>query len=117
MDINIIVAASNNHVIGVENKMPWHLNGDMKYFKSLTIGKCIVMGRKTFESLGSKALPNRVNIIISSNEIKSENIVVRSSIEAALAYCNRWQQTEVFIIGGDSIYGQFFTYKLHIINE
>ena len=67
--ITIIVAYTNNLLIGKDNSIPWHISDDLKRFKKLTTGNVIIMGRKTFESLGSKPLPNRTNIVISSNLI------------------------------------------------
>ena len=66
--IKIIVAMSNNHVIGINNRLPWHITEDLKRFKKLTSGHSIIMGRKTFESIG-KLLPNRVNIILTKNPV------------------------------------------------
>jgi dihydrofolate reductase len=105
MNINIIVAASSNNCIGKQNKLPWHISNDLKYFKKLTTNHCIIMGRNTFESIG-KPLPNRVNIVLSKSDFKNDGVVVRASIKEALAYCEKWNQEEVFIIGGDSIYQQ-----------
>jgi dihydrofolate reductase len=106
MKINIIVAADLNNCIGKDNQLPWKLSNDLKYFKKLTTNHCVIMGRNTFDSIG-KPLPNRVNIVLSKNEyFKQEGIVVRSSVDEALAYCARWKQQEVFVIGGDSIYRQ-----------
>jgi dihydrofolate reductase len=106
MKISIIVAADLKNCIGKDNQLPWHLNNDLKNFKKITTNHCIIMGRNTFDSIG-KPLPNRVNIVLSKNEyFKQDGIVVRASIEEALAYCAKWKQEHVFIIGGDSIYRQ-----------
>ncbi|MBK7691058.1 MAG: dihydrofolate reductase [Bacteroidetes bacterium] len=104
MKLSIIVATSLNHVIGVSNQLPWHLPADLKYFKQLTNGHAIVMGRKTFESIG-RPLPNRINIVITrSKSFEVEGVIVQHSIEDALQYCQNMD--EVFIIGGDTIYQQ-----------
>jgi dihydrofolate reductase len=104
MNISIIVAASLNHVIGVKNKLPWRLSADLKYFKQLTTGHTIVMGRKTFDSIG-KALPNRENIVVTKNSsFRHEGIIVKHSIDEAFNYCKN--HNDVFIIGGDTIYQQ-----------
>jgi dihydrofolate reductase len=104
MKVSIIVASSLNDVIGVNNQLPWHLPADLKYFKNLTTGHAIVMGRKTFDSIG-RALPNRENIVITRSKKKSnESIIFAHSIEESLDYCNKFD--EVFIIGGDNIYQQ-----------
>lgn len=106
MKINIIVAADKNNCIGRDNLLPWHLPSDLKYFKKLTTNHCIIMGRNTFDSIG-KPLPNRVNIVLSKNEyFKQDGIVVRPSIDEAIAYCKKWKQEQVFVIGGDSVYRQ-----------
>ncbi len=106
MKISLIVAASNNNCIGVNNKLPWKLSNDLKYFKKLTTNHCIIMGRNTFDSIG-KPLPNRVNIVLSKNaNLKINDVVIRKSLEDAIAYCQRWLQQEIFIIGGDSVYQQ-----------
>jgi dihydrofolate reductase len=102
--ISIIVATSKNNVIGIKNQLPWHLPADLKYFKSLTNGHSIIMGRKTYDSIG-RPLPNRENIIITRDEsFSSTELVVTHSIEEAIQHCHG--QEEVFIIGGDTIYKQ-----------
>ncbi len=104
MKLSIIVATSLNHVIGVNNQLPWHLPADLKYFKQLTTGHTIIMGRKTYESIG-KALPNRLNIVITrSKTFEADGVIVKNSIEDALDYCQNLD--EVCIIGGDTIYQQ-----------
>ncbi|WP_293882127.1 dihydrofolate reductase [Sphingobacterium sp. UBA1498] len=102
--ITLIVAASENNSIGINNKMPWHLPNDFKYFKKNTIEHSVLMGRKTFESIG-KALPERRNIVITRNaDFQGENIDVANSIQEALLYCR--DEREIFIIGGANIYQQ-----------
>lgn len=101
--ISIVVAASDNQVIGIENKLPWHLPADLKFFKNLTTGHTILMGRKTFESIG-KALPNRRNLVITRDRhFTAEGCELFHSMEEAIAAC---VEGETFIIGGDSIYKQ-----------
>lgn len=98
--ISAIVAMTQENVIGKNNKLLWHLPEDFKWFKWNTMGKKVIMGRKTYESIG-KPLPNRENIVISKkNNIK--NVKVVSSIEEALSKIN--SNEEAFIIGGGSIY-------------
>lgn len=100
--ITIIAAASDNHVIGNDNKLIWHLSKDLIRFKNLTKGHHVIMGRKTFESM-PKALPNRTNVVISRNKnYTAENIIVVDSIENALKVCKNDPQP--FIIGGGEIY-------------
>lgn len=103
MPISLIVAADENNAIGFGNQMPWHLPIDLKYFKRVTLGHPVIMGRKTFESIG-RLLPNRRNMIVSRQEIAIEGAEVYPSIEAALAAFN--SDEIVFIIGGGQIYSQ-----------
>jgi len=103
MKIAIVVAASKNLVIGKDNKLPWHLPADLKYFKNLTMGHCIIMGRKTFESIG-KPLPGRTNIVVTRNkDYSKEGIIVCSSLEEAYDYANKNNENEAFVIGGAEI--------------
>ncbi|MEM6261805.1 MAG: dihydrofolate reductase [Bacteroidota bacterium] len=102
MQLTAIFATSENGVIGKDNKIPWRLSGDMKHFKRLTTGNSIVMGRKTFESLG-KPLPNRRNIVITRQAgYQKDGIEVFHSLETALEACA--EEQEVFLIGGSSVY-------------
>lgn len=95
---------SSNRVIGVNNTLPWHISEDLKHFKSLTTGHTIIMGRKTYESIG-RPLPNRRNIVISRNtEASYEGAEVVHSIEDAFTICKN--DNEVFVIGGSNIYEQ-----------
>jgi dihydrofolate reductase len=106
MTISLIVAASTNHVIGVNNQLPWHLPKDLKFFKNLTWAMPVVMGRRTFESMG-KALNGRVNIVITSQKDASfENAVTVNSIKDALFIAKDGDYNEVFIIGGGQIFGE-----------
>ncbi len=100
--LSIIVAVAENNVIGHENSLIWHISEDLKYFKRTTSGHPVIMGRKTFESIG-KPLPNRTNIVISRNpDFKPAGCTVVSSLEKALELLN--PNEENFIIGGGSIY-------------
>ncbi len=102
--ISTIVAMAENRVIGIENRLPWHLPGDMKWFRRHTLGKPVVMGRKTFESLG-RALPERTNIVVTRDPgYRAPGAVVVDSVAAALAAAG--DVPEVMIIGGESFYGQ-----------
>ena len=103
--ISLVVAASTNNVIGVAGDLPWRLSDDLKRFKALTMGKPIVMGRKTFESIG-RALPGRQNIVITTQtEFVADGCDVVSSPAAALAAAA--EAEEVMIIGGGEIYRLF----------
>jgi dihydrofolate reductase len=100
--ITLIVAMTSERVIGQHGRLPWHLPADLRRFREITMGKPIVMGRKTHESIG-RPLPGRENIVISSNlAYRSEGCVVVRHIEEALAYAGG--REEVMIIGGASIY-------------
>ena len=108
MKRSMIVAMAENRVIGINNKLPWHLPNDLKYFKQVTMGKPIVMGRKTFESIG-KPLPGRTNIVITRNAgWVSDGVKVAHSLnqayELAAAIGEIDGQSELMIIGGDQIY-------------
>lgn len=104
MKISLIVAQSKNHVIGKNNKMPWHLPADLKNFKNITMGKPIIMGRRTFESIG-KPLPGRRNIVISRDtHLQIAGCDVFHSIEDALSSVKN--ESEVMIIGGANLYAQ-----------
>lgn len=102
--INIIVAYAANRVIGAKGNMPWHLPQDLKRFKALTMGHSIIMGRKTWESLG-RLLPGRRHVIISRNSNYTvAGAAVVASLDKAIAACAA--ETEVFVIGGEEIYRQ-----------
>src|SRR3990167_6392441 len=104
--ISAIVAMAENRVIGKNNQLPWRLPADLKHFKSLTTGKPILMGRKTYESIG-KALPHRTNIVITHDPaFHAPQCVVVPSIESALQQAALQNPQEIFIIGGASIYQQ-----------
>jgi dihydrofolate reductase len=103
MIVSIVVAIAQNNAIGKNNKLLWHLPKDLKHFKEITTGHTIIMGRKTFDSVG-KPLPNRRNIVITRQSITIEGCEVVNSLEAALALCAG--EAEVFIGGGAEIYRQ-----------
>ena len=103
--ISLIVAMGKNREIGKENQLLWHLPKDLKHFKDLTSGHPIIMGRKTYESIG-KPLPNRTNIVISrKNDWFEEGILIVGSIKEAVKFAKKIDE-EVFIIGGGNIYEQ-----------
>ena len=106
MIISLIVAVSENNVIGKDNKLPWKLSSDLKRFKYYTKGKAVIMGRKTFDSIG-KPLPDRINIILSKQkDYKPEKTVVFSDLSAAFNFAADNGLEEVFVIGGSNIYEQ-----------
>jgi len=105
--ISIIAAVATNLAIGKNNQLLWHLPEDLKRFKELTKGHAVVMGQKTFESLG-RPLPDRTNIIITlDRSFKAEGCIVVYSIDEALIEAEKAENKEIFIIGGGSIYRQF----------
>ncbi|MFO7541656.1 MAG: dihydrofolate reductase [Thiobacillus sp.] len=102
--VSVIAALAKNRVIGIENRLPWRLPEDLAHFKALTLGHPILMGRKTFESLG-RPLPGRTNIVITRNaDYRPDGCQVAASIPAALALCG--EADEVFFIGGAELYAQ-----------
>ncbi|MBD0376354.1 MAG: dihydrofolate reductase [Flavisolibacter sp.] len=102
--LSLLVAASENNVIGKDNKLPWHLPNDLRYFKNLTWGMPILMGRKTFESIG-RALPGRKNIVITRrSDWRGVGVSVVHSIEEAVKMANEDDVKEIFIIGGAEIF-------------
>jgi dihydrofolate reductase len=102
--ISIVVAISENNAIGKNNQLLWHLSADLKHFKEITSGHTIIMGRKTYDSIG-KPLPNRRNIVISRNtDLILPGVEVVGSVHEALALCT--SEKEVFMIGGAEIYKQ-----------
>lgn len=104
MKIRIVVAASENNVIGLDNKLPWHLPDDLKFFKKMTTGMPVVMGKNTWQSLG-KALPARTNIVISSTlKTLPEGVLLFDTLAAALAYLEQQSREEISIIGGGQLY-------------
>jgi len=106
MMISLLVAASENNVIGKDGNLPWHLPADLKNFRNLTWGMPIIMGRKTFESIG-KSLPGRINIVITAQPgWQAENVLVASDIDAAIDAARASNCKEAFIIGGGNVYGQ-----------
>lgn len=104
MIISLIVAASTNNVIGNDGKMPWHLPNDLKHFKNITWAMPVIMGRKTFESLG-KPLTGRKNIIITrQKDYKPEGTISVQSLDEAIAEAKKMDVKEILIIGGGEIY-------------
>jgi dihydrofolate reductase len=108
MKLSLIVAVSRNGVIGLDNQLPWHLPEDLKYFKSVTMGKPIVMGRKTYDSIG-RPLPGRTNIVITRDPSwHADGVVVAQSLEYALDMGRKASAEagveEVMVIGGEQIY-------------
>lgn len=105
MIISLIVAASENNAIGKNNQLLWHLPKDMKFFKNTTWAMAVAMGRKTFESLNSKSLPGRKNIIITRQHgWNADGVSVVKSVDEAVALADELDYKEIFIIGGGEIF-------------
>lgn len=109
MIISIVVAAAEDHAIGEGNALLWKLPNDMKFFKNTTWGMPVIMGRKTFESMSSKPLNGRLNIVISRNQHsfnEQEGVLAAKSVEHAIELAKSSDCNEVFVIGGGEIYRQ-----------
>lgn len=108
--LKIVVAIGKNREIGKDNRLLWHIPEDLLHFKNLTKNSKIIMGLNTYKSIG-KALPNRINIVISDEKIEDENIIVYDNLEKCLK-----ENCDAYIIGGQSIYNQTIDYvdELHI---
>ena len=102
--VSLIVAMAKNRVIGINNTLPWHLPADLKHFKTLTMGHHIVMGRKTYESIG-KPLPGRTSVVVTRDaNYAPPGVVVVNSLEAAISACGK--DEEIFVIGGSELFRQ-----------
>ena len=112
--ISLIVAASDNNVIGKDNKLIWRQSDDLKRFKELTSGKPVIMGRKTYESIG-RPLPNRLNIVVTRNkDLSIDGCIVVHSIEEGFRKARGRGSKEIFVIGGAEIYRKAFKYVSNI---
>lgn len=106
MQILLVAAMSTNGAIGYQNKLPWHLPEELKYFKKITLGKPVLMGRSTFQSMGSKPLPDRHNIVMTrEKDFLAQGCTVVHSVEEALKVVENCE--EVMVIGGAEVYKQF----------
>ena len=102
MELILIAAMSRNRVIGHNNTIPWHIPEEMEHFKNTTMGHAVIMGRRTFDSIG-KALPGRLNVVLSKNtKIHIPECVIAGSLQEAIHCCQG--QEKVFIIGGNKVY-------------
>ena len=109
MIVSLIAAVAENDVIGKDNNLPWHLPLDMKYFRDTTMGHCVIMGRKNYDSIPLKYRPldGRTNIVVTrQKDFKAEGCIVVNSMEGALSEARTKNELEVFIIGGADIYRQ-----------
>lgn len=102
--ISLIAAMTHDHCIGKDNRMPWHLPADLKHFKKITLNKPIIMGRRTYESLG-RALPDRINIVVTTQEsLDAPDCIVTHSLEEAILFAGNTD--EIMIIGGGQLYSE-----------
>src|SRR5712671_3564136 len=109
MILSLIVAVSENNVIGKDNQFPWHLPVDMQFFKEKTMGHCVIMGRKNYDSIPLKYRPlqGRTNIVITRNkDLKIEDGILVHSLDEAINVAEKKNETECFIIGGGDIFKQ-----------
>lgn len=104
MGLSIIVAMTRNRVIGKNNQMPWHLPADLAWFRRHTNHKPVIMGRKTFASIG-RALPNRINIVLSRSPFEYDNVIWKNSFESAVDAVNDFD--EIMLIGGGELFKQY----------
>jgi len=111
--IILIAAHDPNLTIGVNGKIPWHYSEDLKFFKKTTLGYPIVMGRKTFESIGSKPLPGRPNIVLSSSMNEQDGIVVLN--DPAKVFDLNYETKDIYIVGGSGIYEYFLPFAEELI--
>lgn len=110
MHVSMIAAMAKNRVIGADNDMPWHLPADLAHFKKVTMGKPIIMGRRTYQSIG-RALPGRLNIVVTRDpRFQLEDAVVVKSCEQAIEMAENEGVDEVMIIGGGTVYQHFLPY-------
>nr|AIA14643.1 Dihydrofolate reductase [uncultured bacterium] len=108
--LSAVVAMAKNRVIGKNNQLPWHLPADLKHFKALTSGGVVIMGRKTFTSIGKK-LPNRVNIIVTRDKnFFADDCLIAHSVQDAIALAREQDNEHLFVIGGNEIYEQAMPY-------
>ena len=103
MIISAILAIGNDNEIGLNGSLPWKSKEDLKHFKSITTGHCVIMGYNTYQSIG-KPLPNRTNIVVSRTINKLNGCYVFNSIEDGIEFAEQTKETELFIIGGASVY-------------
>jgi dihydrofolate reductase len=112
MKCELIVACTKDGIIGYNNKIPWHIPEDLKYFRNTTLNSIVIMGRKTFESLPNGYLKNRINIVITNKKIINPNVIFTNyeNIFSVIEKMQTEENRKIFIIGGSEIYKLFFDY-------
>lgn len=114
MNVALIVAVAQNGVIGRDGGLPWRLSSDLRYFKAVTMGKPIIMGRKTYQSIG-RPLPGRPNIVVSHNpDFSADGIIVQDSLSSAIDHAEKLPGDEAMIIGGAALYADALVYAARI---
>ncbi|MCW9699684.1 type 3 dihydrofolate reductase [Avibacterium sp. 20-129] len=113
MTLSLIVAMTKNNVIGKNNQMPWHLPADLAWFRQNTQGKPVIMGRKTFESIG-RPLPKRTNIVLSRSPFEYDGVIWKSDFTSAMDFVNEFP--EIMLIGGGELFKQYLPHadKLYL---
>ena len=104
MTLSLIVSTTKNNVIGKDNQMPWHLPADLAWFRKNTTGKPVIMGRKTFESIG-RPLPKRTNIVLSRMPYEHEGVIWKNSFESAVDFVKEFD--EIMLLGGGELFKQY----------
>ena len=106
MSLSLIVAMTQNRVIGKDNQMPWHLPADLAWFRQNTTGKPVIMGRKTFESIG-RPLPKRTNIVLSRQPFEYDGVIWKDSLESAVDFVR--DSEEIMLIGGGQLFNEYLS--------
>lgn len=106
MSLSLIVAMTKNRVIGKDNQMPWHLPADLAWFRQNTTGKPVIMGRKTFESIG-RPLPKRTNIVLSHQPFEHDGVIWKDSLESAVNFVR--DPKEIMLIGGGQLFNEYLS--------
>ena len=106
MSLSLIVAMTKNRVIGKDNQMPWHLPADLAWFRQNTTGKTVIMGRKTFESIG-RPLPKRTNIVLSRQPFEYDGVIWKDSLESAVDFVR--DSEEIMLIGGGQLFNEYLS--------
>ncbi|WP_109080433.1 type 3 dihydrofolate reductase [Aggregatibacter aphrophilus] len=106
MSLSLIVAMTQNRVIGKDNQMPWHLPADLAWFRQNTTGKPVIMGRKTFESIG-RPLPKRTNIVLSRQPFEHDGVIWKDSLESAVDFVR--DSEEIMLIGGGQLFNEYLS--------
>lgn len=123
IEVAQVVAVSQNQAIGKDNQLPWHISADLKHFKKLTDGGIVIMGRKTFESMGSKPLPNRTNFVITTNldyQTVFDNVIVCHNMDDALTQASSLAHGKnldtIWVIGGETVFADamLFTDRIEL---